>query len=204
MPTFIIIGGGAILLLLIIGIVFSVTGKQSLVDERLSQFVDDSFLEDIKTDEKSSVFSDWVNTRVERTKWGDGISKKLAQADLKLKPGEYIALLGISIVGLAFFAWYLGGREPFSAFIGAVLGIYLPRFYINRQKRKRLETFNNQLPDMLSLMVNGLRAGFSTAQAMESISQEMPSPLADEFRRLVQEMQLGISCCDEFPVPTLI
>jgi tight adherence protein B len=45
---------------------------------------------------------------------------------------------------------------------------------------------------MLNLMVNGLRAGYSTMQAMEAISKEMPSPISDEFRRVVQEMQLGI------------
>ena len=42
-------------------------------------------------------------------------------------------------------------------------------------------------------MVNGLRAGYSTMQAMEAISKELPSPINDEFRRVVQEMQIGIS-----------
>ena len=45
---------------------------------------------------------------------------------------------------------------------------------------------------MLSLMVNGLRAGYSTMQAMEAVSRELPAPISDEFRRVVQEMQLGI------------
>ena len=46
---------------------------------------------------------------------------------------------------------------------------------------------------MLNLVVNGLRAGYSTMQAMEAVSKEMPSPICDEFRRVVQEMQLGIT-----------
>ncbi len=193
MPTFLIIAGGAILLLLIVGIIVSVIGKQSLVDERLSHLVDDSIQDYAGPVEKTSIFGDWINVRVERSKWGDGLSEKLAQADVKLKPGEYLAVLIIAIFGLGIVAWYLGGQEPFSALIGGVLGSFLPRFYVNRQKRKRLRTFNNQLPDMLGLMVNGLRAGFSTVQAMESVSKEMPTPLSDEFHRLVQEMQLGIS-----------
>jgi tight adherence protein B len=41
-------------------------------------------------------------------------------------------------------------------------------------------------------MVNGLRAGFSTVQAMEAVSKELPPPISVEFRRLVQEMQIGI------------
>jgi len=64
--------------------------------------------------------------------------------------------------------------------------------YVNRQKAKRLIRFNDQLGDMLNLMVNGLRAGYSTMQAMEAVSKELPSPISDEFRRVVQEMQLGI------------
>jgi tight adherence protein B len=41
-------------------------------------------------------------------------------------------------------------------------------------------------------MVNGLRAGYSTMQAMEAVSKELPPPISDEFRRVVQEMQLGL------------
>jgi tight adherence protein B len=45
---------------------------------------------------------------------------------------------------------------------------------------------------MLNLMVNGLRAGYSTMQALEAVSRELPAPISDEFRRVVQEMQIGI------------
>jgi tight adherence protein B len=64
---------------------------------------------------------------------------------------------------------------------------------MRRQQGKRLQHFDDQLADMLNLMVNGLRAGYSTMQAMEAVSREMPPPINDEFRRVVQEMQLGIS-----------
>jgi tight adherence protein B len=49
---------------------------------------------------------------------------------------------------------------------------------------------------MLNLMVNGLRAGYSTLQAMEAVSRELPPPICDEFRRVVQEMQLGLTMED--------
>jgi len=65
--------------------------------------------------------------------------------------------------------------------------------YLKSQQNKRLIKFDQQLPDMLNLMVNGLRAGFSTMQAMEAVSKELPPPISDEFRRVIQEMQLGVS-----------
>jgi len=37
-----------------------------------------------------------------------------------------------------------------------------------------------------------LRAGYSTMQAMEAVSKELPSPISDEFRRVIQELQLGV------------
>jgi tight adherence protein B len=77
--------------------------------------------------------------------------------------------------------------------IGAGIGIVIPNIYLNSQKSKRLIKFDEQLPDMINLMVNGLRAGYSTMQAMEAISKELPAPLSDEFRRVVQEMQIGVT-----------
>ena len=76
--------------------------------------------------------------------------------------------------------------------LGAGVGFFAPRIYVGRLQGRRLTRFDNQLADMLNLMVNGLRAGYSIMQAMEAVSRELPPPISDEFRRVVQEMQLGV------------
>jgi tight adherence protein B len=128
---------------------------------------------------------------VTRSSFGDRVARELARADLKFKVAEYYALVFMSTLVVAFVAWLL---QPIwiSAIIGGIVGFFIPRFYVKRQQAVRLNKFNDQLSDMLSLMVNGLRAGYSTMQAMEAVSRELPSPISDEFRRLVQEMQIGI------------
>jgi tight adherence protein B len=98
-----------------------------------------------------------------------------------------IAAFGLGVVG-----YFLGGKSIIVALIGVVVGAYLPRIYVKREQSNRLVRFDGQLPDMLNLMVNGLRAGYSNLQAMEAISREMPNPIADEFRRVVQEISLGV------------
>ncbi len=98
----------------------------------------------------------------------------------------------IAAIGVGAIAWYLGGRSWIAALIGAVAGLFLPRLYVKREQTLRLRKFNDQLADMLNLMVNGLRAGYSTMQSLEAVSKEMPPPISDEFRRVVQEMQLGM------------
>ncbi len=191
MITILIIGGGLALVLLIVGIVVSTSGDRTLVDDRLNKYLEEEETKAAPKESKAAL-TEWVNKKVEKSSWGERIARDLARADLKFKPGEYIALYVIAILGGSLIAFLLGGRVIFSALLGAIIGAFLPGFYVKNQQSKRLVHFNDQLPDMLNLMVNGLRAGYSTLQAMESVSKELPPPICDEFRRVVQEMQLGI------------
>lgn len=189
----IVIGGGVILIvLLVIGLIVSVSSERTLLDQRLGQYLGDEKPQDDGRRRGDTALTEWVTRRVEKTSFGDNIARELARADVKLKVAEYFALIVISVIGVGAIAWLLGSRQPISFLMGAVLGFFLPRMYINRQKTRRLKRFSEQLPDMINLMVNGLRAGYSTMQAMEAVSKEMPAPISDEFRRVVQEMQLGI------------
>ncbi len=191
-----VVGGILVFILLIVGIVVSVRSERSLVERRLGQYLEGEKTEEERRAERSAL-TDWVSKRVEKTSTGERIARQLARADLKLQIGEYFALIFITTVGVSVIAWLLagggfGGRGLVTALGGGVVGFFLPSFYVRRQQRKRLQRFNDQLSDMLNLMVNGLRAGYSTMQAMEAVSKELPSPISDEFHRVVQEMQLGI------------
>lgn len=193
MAWIIVIGGIFLIILLVVGVVISSNSERALVEERLSQYIDDDNKSDVDREAQKYVLTNWVTKRVEKTGFGDNIAKQLARADMKFKVAEYFVLIFASIFIFALFAWFFGNRHPVSAVIGAVIGGFVPRFYVSSQQRKRLQKFNDQLPDMLNLMVNGLRAGYSTMQAMEAVSRELPSPINDEFKRVVQEIQIGIT-----------
>lgn len=189
----IIIGGILLIVIFSIGLVVSVSSERTMLDQRLGQYLGDDKGKRVEESGRGdSPLTEWVTRRVERTSFGDNIARELARADVRLKVAEYFALIVISIIGTGAIAWLLGSQQPISFLMGAVAGFFFPRMYINRQKTRRLKRFNEQLPDMINLMVNGLRAGYSTMQAMEAVSKEMPAPISDEFRRVVQEMQLGI------------
>jgi tight adherence protein B len=187
-----IIGGVIlILILLIIGVVVSVASERSLVEQRLGRYLEDERPQEADRDAGRGIATEWLNRRVASSSMGDRVSRELARADLKFKVAEYFALVFMSTVVTAFLA-YLIQPIIYSALIGGVIGFFLPRFYVKRQQTVRLIKFNDQLSDMLNLMVNGLRAGYSTMQALEAVSRELPTPISDEFRRVVQEMQIGI------------
>lgn len=190
MTTILFIGGGLVFLLLAVGAVVSMIGEKSLVEERLGPYFNEKELAEAK--QKASPVGDWLNQRVEKSTYGGRIGRELARADLKLKPAEYIALMVIFGLGVGSVAWYFGGQNIIVGLLGVGVGTLIPRFYVRRQQGQRLVRFNEQLPDMLGLMVNGLRAGYSVMQAMEAVSKELPPPISDEFRRVVQEIQIGL------------
>jgi tight adherence protein B len=194
MPTniILIVGFGFAFLLLVIGLVTSVRDEKSLVEERLSRYLEDQTSTATST-ERATPVTDWLNTAASKFSWSAGLSKELARADVKLRVGEYLALMIITAFGTGFIVWFLAGRGSIIVgIIGAAVGFFLPRMYVRREQGRRLIRFDDQLADMLNLMVNGLRAGYSTMQAMEAVSKELPPPISDEFRRVVQEMQLGL------------
>jgi len=184
------VGGGLAVILLLIGVVTSLSEGKNIVDERIDRYAGAAAYEE--PGEQKALLTDWINRRVAKSSFGDRIAKNLARADLKFKPGEFLATFVITGFAIGLLGWFIGGRDLIGGGIGVFIGLILPWFYMRRQQGHRLIKFDAQLPDMLNLMVNGLRAGYSTMQAMEAISKEMPSPICDEFRRVVQEMQLGV------------
>lgn len=194
--TILIIAGCFVLLLIGAGIVLSLRTEKTDVDERIDKYVEEPKPEpgaEQAEKPQASMVTGWINARVQRTSLGDRVGRDLARADLKFKPGEYIALVIIASFMLGLVGFVIGGKSIILAFAGLLFGGFLPSMYVKSEQKKRLVKFNNQLGDMLNLMVNGLKAGFSTMQAMESISRELDAPISDEFRRVIQEMQLGLS-----------
>jgi len=189
-PIILLIGGVFVLFLLIIGAVVAITSERSLVEERLGRFLEDDRPQP-EQDSGGSIITEWLNRRVAKSSMGDRVARELARADIKFKVAEYYALVFMATVVTALLAYIV---QPIwiSALIGAIIGFFIPRFYVKRQQRVRLNKFNDQLSDMLNLMVNGLRAGYSVMQALEAVSRELPAPISDEFHRVVQEMQIGI------------
>jgi tight adherence protein B len=202
-PTTILIFGGALaLVLLVVGLIVTAREERSLVDDRLEYLEE----EGVEVAPRKAVIGEWVGKQATRYTWGQSLTRSLARADIKMKVGEFILLIAV-LTGLgALIGWLLVGGSTSQGMsstqvlmnlpgliIGGAVGFFIPIIYLRRQQGRRLTKFDNQLADMLSLMVNGLRAGYSIMQAMEAVSRELPPPISDEFRRLVQEMQLGIA-----------
>ena len=59
-------------------------------------------------------------------------------------------------------------------------------------RASRLNAFNKQLPDTITLIANALRAGSSFLQAIELVVRESRPPISTEFARVIREVNLGL------------
>lgn len=138
-----------------------------------------------------------INRAVEQRDFGANLSRELARADLKLKVSEYIGIWAATTVGTPVVFFILGFvisslQSPIALIGGVILGFMAPRIWLNRRKSGRLNSFNKQLPDTITLVANALRAGSSFLQAIELVVRESRPPISTEFGRVIREVNLGL------------
>ncbi len=138
-----------------------------------------------------------LNKVVEQRHFGANLARELARADLKLKVSEFLVLwaaatVGVPILFVVFSVALPALGSPLALLAGALLGFLLPRFWLNRRKASRLNAFNKQLPDTITLIANALRAGSSFLQAVELVVRETRPPVSTEFSRVIREVNLGL------------
>src|SRR5712691_10166512 len=138
-----------------------------------------------------------LNRVVEQRDFGANLAREIARADLKLKVSEYLAIWAGAIVGLPllFIVLSLGLpalRNPLALLVAALIGFMLPRLWLGRRKSGRLNAFNKQLPDTITLLANALRAGSSFLPAIELVVRESRPPVSTEFGRVIREVNLGL------------
>jgi len=197
-PMTILMGGvGLAFVLLIVGVVITLMGggKSSSLDERLEEFITPEYEAELQEVRKAGhTWWTQINKRAERTNWWERLRRDLVRAGLRITPTEYIAFRILSlIVGVAVVGYVFGHGNWLFLLGGAVVGWFAPRFFIRWRQSRRLKMFESQLVDTLNLLTNGLRAGFSVLQAIDSVATEMPAPTSEEFRRVIQEVQIGLS-----------
>ena len=135
---------------------------------------------------------------VSQRDWGSTMARDLARADLQLRPSEYLAIRLGAIIGAPLVVYLLGQTilpslgNPLAVLVAFVLGWWVPRFYVNRRKAKRLQAFNDHLADTITLVANALRAGASFLQAIELVVRETQPPISTEFNRVIREVNLGL------------
>ncbi|MGI6302707.1 MAG: type II secretion system F family protein [Verrucomicrobiota bacterium] len=119
------------------------------------------------------------------------IDTLLKQADIALRPTEYVLVKVSCFVMGSLIANSMGGKVMIASIIGIICWL-APTIVAKRKRAKSIKLFEQQLADILDLIVSSLRAGQSFMQALDAACENAPYPSGKEFRRLLAELRMGI------------
>ena len=125
------------------------------------------------------------------------ILEKLSLLLIKIDPEKITYLLlslsfGLAaLVAIFFLFWGYWHVGFVLAVIVGIIGWKIPRPIVNYLVVKREKAYQEQMVDALNLLGNGLRAGLSFNQGMGMVVDEMSPPISQEFKRVLDENNLG-------------
>ena len=184
--------------------VYSLLGsKQDKVNERLNKYLgkqeetitleeDSSKGDESEEEEDKEGLMTHLNRFFTSFSLTNRLEQELKQSSLSLKASEFIILIIILLLLLGVIGFLLIGNLSLTV-IMLVGGLIVPYFYLKYSQKQRLDKFNDQINDSLTIISNSLKAGYSFFQALEMVTKEMEAPISEEFTLVLKKMNLGAS-----------
>jgi tight adherence protein C len=147
-----------------------------------------------------------VTARIARRLSPAGVAAALQRRlDLAGNPGTWtvervLSLKGFGLLLGAVFGFALGSGPLvlLLAVGGGALGFFLPDLLVYNLGLKRQEDIKSTLPDSMDLLTISVEAGLGFDAALSQVARNTEGPLAGEFFRVLQEMQIGKSRGEAF------
>ena len=102
-----------------------------------------------------------------------------------------MAINVLAMILLPVLAWFVTGNLLIVG-VCVVVAFVAPRYVLRYIAKRRLEQFEQQLPDALLMITGALRAGASLHIALDSVATEGKEPIAQEFDLTLREIRLGL------------
>lgn len=97
----------------------------------------------------------------------------------------YGGLLGLAVTWLVLLA-----------VLGAAIGFFAPDLYLYQLGYNRADQIKRTLADAVDLLTISVEAGLGFDAALQQVARNTTGPLAEEFSRVLREMQLGMGRAD--------
>ncbi len=108
-----------------------------------------------------------------------------------------LAVKGLGLVAVGLLGALYGLNNPevlvVAGGFGAVIGFFLPDLLLYNTGQKRQQRIPRALPDALDMLTICVEAGLAFDAALAQVARYSHGPLASEFARVLQEMQIGKS-----------
>lgn len=68
-----------------------------------------------------------------------------------------------------------------------------PRWYVNFKRKRRFDSFLDELPNAVDIIVRGVKAGLPLVDCIQIVAREAREPVATEFRKIIETQVMGVS-----------
>lgn len=110
---------------------------------------------------------------------------------LFIDPGRlFIANIAVMALG-AVLVWIVTGSAVLALPVFFILAL-TPRLLYAWMRKRRLQRFDEQLPDALMMISGGLKAGASLSSAIQQLVAESQAPIKQEFSLMMREQRMGV------------
>jgi tight adherence protein C len=111
----------------------------------------------------------------------------------RVQAGKVIGLIAMFMISLAFTTVLgFGMTVKLLIVVGAtVVGWLGPNLYLYQKTYDRSNRIRRELPDAIDLMTISVESGLAFDAAVQQVAKNTDGPLADEFSRVLREMQIG-------------
>ena len=157
--------------------------------ERLSTGIKEDTPDLLKQEALSDV--PWLDELMQRVVFFTTLQQLISQAESQWTVGALLSGSLLLAVGSSWLASFWAPTLPLAMAAGLGVGL-LPYLYLYRKRAVRFRRFEALLPDTIDLMARALRAGHAITSSIEMVSQEIPEPVASEFRRIFEEQNFGL------------
>lgn len=150
------------------------------------------------TDKVESQLKKAIAARKPRTHKIAGSSSRIEALALRLHRSgkkwtltQYIyTSIGLALA-VAVLAYLNFGALLLSVGLGLMVGVGLPHLVLSQFIKRRLNAFNAKFPDAIELLVRGLRSGLPVTETLAVVAHEIPGPVGEEFRAIVDRIKVG-------------
>lgn len=119
-----------------------------------------------------------------------GLERRLREAGLGWKPFGYWLLAAVIAAGTFLATLRFGPLVATGVALAAGLG--LPNLYVAFRRKRRLAAFAALFPDVIDVIVRGVRAGRPMADCLVIVATDAEEPIRGEFRQVVEDQSVGI------------
>lgn len=105
---------------------------------------------------------------------------------------RFLIIVAVVAIIVGMMAGLIGGNGVI-AVLAAVVGAAAACLFVSSRRASRRKLFNAQLPEALDFLSRVLRSGQSFSTGLQMMGDELPQPIAAEFRRVYDQHSLGQS-----------